>query len=81
MPLAPANDPIVSMMQVEEKPDVTYADIGGCKQEIIKLREVLEAPLLAVSLQFCVLNRLIFEIHINFLNFLILARTFCTIGY
>lgn len=34
------------MMQVEEKPDVTYADVGGCKEQIEKLREVVELPLL-----------------------------------
>ena len=28
------------MMQVEEKPDVTYSDVGGCKEQIDKLREV-----------------------------------------
>lgn len=33
-------------MQVEEKPDVTYADVGGCKEQIEKLREVVETPLL-----------------------------------
>ena len=26
--------------QVEEKPDVTYSDVGGCKEQIEKLREV-----------------------------------------
>jgi 26S proteasome regulatory subunit T1 len=36
------------MMQVEEKPDVTYADVGGCKEQIEKLREVVETPLLSV---------------------------------
>ena len=30
MPLPPRIDPIVTTMQVEEKPDITYADIGGC---------------------------------------------------
>lgn len=34
------------MMQVEEKPDVTYDDVGGCKEQIEKLREVVELPLL-----------------------------------
>ena len=34
------------MMKVEEKPDVTYSDIGGCKEQIEKLREVVETPLL-----------------------------------
>lgn len=38
------------MMQVEEKPDVTYSDIGGCKEQIEKLREVVETPLLSVCL-------------------------------
>jgi 26S proteasome regulatory subunit T1 len=36
------------MMQVEEKPDVTYSDVGGCKDQIEKLREVVELPLLSV---------------------------------
>lgn len=38
------------MMQVEEKPDVTYSDVGGCKEQIEKLREVVETPLLSVRL-------------------------------
>ncbi|OLY78205.1 26S protease regulatory subunit 7 [Smittium mucronatum] len=46
VPLPPKIDPSVSMMQVEEKPDVTYADVGGCKEQIEKLREVVEMPLL-----------------------------------
>merc|ERR1719392_647242 len=33
-------------MTVEEKPDITYNDIGGNKDEIQKLREVIEMPLL-----------------------------------
>lgn len=37
------------MMQVEEKPDVTYSDVGGCKEQIEKLREVVEMPLLQVG--------------------------------
>lgn len=28
------------MMTVEEKPDVTYNDVGGCKELIEKMREV-----------------------------------------
>ncbi|KAI8617882.1 P-loop containing nucleoside triphosphate hydrolase protein [Chytriomyces sp. MP71] len=46
IPLPPRIDPSVTMMQVEEKPDVTYADVGGCKEQIEKLREVVEMPLL-----------------------------------
>lgn len=34
---------------MEEKPDVTYSDVGGCKEQIEKLREVVETPLLNVS--------------------------------
>eukprot|EP00965_Chrysotila_dentata_P211553 6186527-Pleurochrysis_carterae.AAC.1 len=40
IPLPPKIDPTVTMMTVEEKPDITYNDIGGNKDEIQKLREV-----------------------------------------
>ncbi|KAJ1835536.1 26S proteasome regulatory subunit 7 [Coemansia sp. RSA 2711] len=46
IPLPPKIDPSVTMMQVEEKPDVTYDDVGGSKEQIEKLREVVELPLL-----------------------------------
>lgn len=46
IPLPPRIDPTVTMMQVEEKPDVTYADVGGCKEQIERIREVVEMPLL-----------------------------------
>jgi len=46
IPLPPKIDPSVTMMQVEEKPDVTYNDVGGCKDQIEKLREVVEIPML-----------------------------------
>jgi AAA+ superfamily predicted ATPase len=36
----------VTLMMVEEKPDVTYSDIGGCKEQIDKMREVVELPML-----------------------------------
>ncbi|KAK4695728.1 26S proteasome regulatory subunit T1, partial [Phenoliferia sp. Uapishka_3] len=47
IPLPPRIDASVTMMQVEEKPDVTYSDVGGCKEQIEKLREVVETPLLS----------------------------------
>lgn len=50
IPLPPKIDPTVTMMQVEEKPDVTYSDVGGCKEQIDKLREVVETPLLHVCI-------------------------------
>ena len=46
IPLPPKIDPTVTMMTVEDKPDVTYADIGGCKDQLERLREVVEMPLL-----------------------------------
>jgi len=46
IPLPPKIDPTVTMMTVEEKPDVTYKDVGGCKDQIEKMREVVELPLL-----------------------------------
>jgi len=46
IPLPPRIDPSVTMMTVEEKPDVTYDDVGGCKEQIQQLKEVVEYPLL-----------------------------------
>ena len=46
IPLPPRIDPTVSLMEVEEKPDVTYDDVGGSKKALEQLREVVEIPLL-----------------------------------
>ncbi|KNH06257.1 26S proteasome subunit P45 [Perkinsela sp. CCAP 1560/4] len=46
IPLPPRIDASVTMMQVEEKPDVTYADVGGYADQIRQMREVVELPLL-----------------------------------
>merc|ERR1719171_2312749 len=46
IPLPPKIDPSVTMMTVEEKPDVTYDDIGGNMDGVQQLREVVEIPLL-----------------------------------
>ena len=46
IPLPPKIDPSVTMMTVEEKPDVSYADVGGSKEQIEKIREVVELPML-----------------------------------
>lgn len=45
VPLPPKIDPSVTMMTVEEKPDVSYSDVGGCVDQIAKIREVVEMPL------------------------------------
>merc|ERR1719240_1655569 len=47
LPLPPKIDPSVTMMTVEEKPDVTYGDVGGAKEQLDRLREVIEMPLLS----------------------------------
>lgn len=46
IPLPPKIDASVTMMTVEEKPDVTYNDVGGAKEAIDHIREVVELPLL-----------------------------------
>lgn len=46
LPLPPKIDPTVALMEVEDKPDVTYDDVGGSKDALEKLREVVETPLL-----------------------------------
>lgn len=46
LPLPPRIDPSVSLMTVEDRPDVRYEDIGGYKEQLDMLREVLETPLL-----------------------------------
>jgi proteasome regulatory subunit len=38
-------DPYVQLMEVIEKPDVRYSDIGGLDEQIRELREVVELPL------------------------------------
>lgn len=46
LPLPPKIDPTVSLMEVEDKPDVTYDDVGGSKKALEQLREVVEIPIL-----------------------------------
>ena len=46
IPLPSQVDASVSLMTVEDKPDVTYEDLGGCNEVKELLREVLEMPLL-----------------------------------
>ena len=37
LPLPPKIDPTVSLMEVEDKPDVTYDDVGGSKKALEQL--------------------------------------------
>jgi hypothetical protein len=46
MPLPVRVDPTVTMMMVEEKPNITYANVGGYKQQIEGIREVFKLPML-----------------------------------
>ena len=32
-------------MEVEEKPDVSYAQIGGLEEQIVEIKETVELPL------------------------------------
>jgi len=38
-------DPMVSAMEVEEAPQISYEDIGGLEEQILELRETVELPL------------------------------------
>ncbi|MDD1777017.1 MAG: proteasome-activating nucleotidase [Candidatus Helarchaeota archaeon] len=38
-------DPFVQSMEVEEAPNITYADIGGLDEQINEIRETVELPL------------------------------------
>jgi proteasome regulatory subunit len=38
-------DPIVTGMEVEEKPTVEYAQIGGLEEQVVEIKETVELPL------------------------------------
>jgi proteasome regulatory subunit len=48
--LPPSLDPIVTGAEVIEKPEVTYADIGGLEAQMLEIREAVEDPLLKPDL-------------------------------
>ncbi len=43
-------DPMIRAMEVEEKPLVSYAEIGGLKEQMREIRETVELPLLKPDL-------------------------------
>jgi len=43
-------DPIVSGAEIIEKPDITYDDVGGLRNQMMELREAVEDPLLRPEL-------------------------------
>lgn len=48
--LPAALDPIVTGAEIIGKPEITYEDIGGLKQQMVELREAVEDPLLRPEL-------------------------------
>ena len=62
IPLPPKIDPSVTMMTVEEKPDVTYNDVGGCKEQIEKMREVCFHFVIILCHFICIYNTIILDI-------------------
>jgi len=48
--LPPSYDPIVTGAEIIEKPEITYAEIGGLEQQILELKEAVEDPLLKPDL-------------------------------
>ena len=73
IPLPPKIDPSVTMMTVEEKPDVTYNDVGGCKEQIEKMREVCRKNLFVLHLPLTNLNILPIIIFLRNSSFLLLC--------
>ncbi len=48
--LPPSRDPMIRAMEIEEAPDVSYADIGGLRDQLLEIRETVELPLLKPDL-------------------------------
>ena len=48
--LPPSRDPIIRAMEIEEAPEISYADIGGLRQQLQEIRETVELPLLEPEL-------------------------------
>jgi len=44
--LPPSRDPLVRGMVVDERPNVTYGDIGGLDDQLLEIQETVELPLL-----------------------------------
>lgn len=48
--LPPSRDPMIRAMEIEEKPDVSYFDIGGLQDQLREVKETVEIPLTDPSL-------------------------------
>jgi len=48
--LPPPKDPLVYGFEIEEKPKVSYSDIGGLNRQVEEIRETIELPLLKPEL-------------------------------
>eukprot|EP00477_Mikrocytos_mackini_P000482 GAHX01000513.1.p1 GENE.GAHX01000513.1~~GAHX01000513.1.p1 ORF type:complete len:401 (-),score=66.36 GAHX01000513.1:27-1229(-) len=38
-------DSSVRLMEIEDKPAITYEDVGGCEEQLEKIREIVELPM------------------------------------
>ena len=43
--LPPSRDPMIRAMEIEEAPEVSYADIGGLRDQLLEIKETVELPL------------------------------------
>jgi proteasome regulatory subunit len=43
--LPPSRDPMIRAMEIEEAPEVSYADIGGLSDQLLEIKETVELPL------------------------------------
>ena len=43
--LPPSRDPMIRAMEIEEAPEVSYADIGGLREQLLEIKETVELPL------------------------------------
>lgn len=48
--LPPSRDPLVRGMEVDERPNVSYADIGGLDEQLLEIKETVELPLIQPEL-------------------------------
>ena len=48
--LPPSRDPMIRAMEIEEAPEISYADIGGLHDQLREIRETVELPLVSPEL-------------------------------
>ncbi len=48
--LPPSRDPMIRAMEIEEAPEISYADIGGLHDQLREIKETVELPLISPEL-------------------------------